>query len=84
MQLLNPVMAGPADGKHARMVEQLVISIHEFSKMPVVVAHFGFGVPGRSHNPPLPPHCHECHEWQQRTPPPPLFLPLSPTNGGKP
>jgi len=36
---------GPADGKHARMVEQLVISIHEFSKMPVVVAHFGFGVP---------------------------------------
>jgi len=34
--------AGAADGKHARMTEELVRSVHLFSAEPIVVVHFGF------------------------------------------
>ena len=37
--------AGPADGRHALMVEQLLESTHAFSQQPIVVAHFGVKVP---------------------------------------
>jgi hypothetical protein len=37
--------AGPPDGKHAKMVEMLVVSIHEFSQVPIVVMHFGMCAP---------------------------------------
>jgi len=37
--------AGPVDGKHAKMIEQLVISVHEFSQEPIVVVHFGTNTP---------------------------------------
>lgn len=37
--------AGPPDGKHAKMVEMLVVSIHEFSQIPIVVMHFGMCAP---------------------------------------
>jgi hypothetical protein len=37
--------AGPPDGKHAKMVEMLVISVHEFSTRPIVVVHFGMSAP---------------------------------------
>lgn len=37
--------AGPPDGKHAKMVEMLVLSIHEFSTRPIVVVNFGMSAP---------------------------------------
>lgn len=33
--------AGPPDGKHAKMTEELIVSVHEFSSEAVVVVHFG-------------------------------------------
>ena len=37
--------AGPPDGKHAKMVEMLVVLVHEFSQVPIVVMHFGMCAP---------------------------------------
>mmetsp|Transcript_30171 Transcript_30171/g.79577 ORF Transcript_30171/g.79577 Transcript_30171/m.79577 type:complete len:673 (-) Transcript_30171:37-2055(-) len=37
--------AGPPTGKHAAMTEQLIRSVHEFSKEPIIVFHFGVATP---------------------------------------
>lgn len=37
--------AGPPDGKHAKMVELLVVSVHKFSQYPIIVVHFGMSAP---------------------------------------
>jgi len=37
--------AGPPGGKHTKMTEELIKSVHLFSKEPIVVIHFGFATP---------------------------------------
>jgi len=37
--------AGPPDGKHSKMTEQLINSVHRFSSQPIVVVHFGLVTP---------------------------------------
>ncbi|CAE8586329.1 unnamed protein product [Polarella glacialis] len=37
--------AGPPTGKHARMTEELIRSVHVFSSEPIVVVHFGISSP---------------------------------------
>jgi len=34
--------AGAPGGKHAKMTEELIVSVHKFSSAPIVVVHFGF------------------------------------------
>jgi len=37
--------AGPPDGKHTKMTEELIVSVHEFSQEPILVYHFGLTTP---------------------------------------
>jgi len=37
--------AGAPGGKHTRMTEELIKSVHAFSSKPIVVVHFGFSTP---------------------------------------